>query len=382
MSRLTYTANFYCRASKANRNGDSPIELSIIINGSRTFIQLPIRCKASEFNKLVSSRKSNPIKDYVEETKSKLLEIQVDMLKNNIPFTSSNLREYYKNGGVVEQVYTISNLFDDYIKLIKPRIGVDLTEASYNRYIRAKNYLLEYIGKDIVLSELTPSIMQGFHIDLNSKYQESTVCGIMTRVKTIIKYALDNGKISKNPFINIKYGKGRKEIHYLTQEELNTIYNLKLDNKSLEDIRDCFILQASTGLSYIDLLNLKKEDIQIAEDSTHYIVKNRHKTNIQYTTVVLPMGVEVLKKHNYQLRVISNQKYNLMLKNIQALAGIDTNITSHLARKTFATLALQRGVRMETVSKMLGHSNISTTSSAYAKLLNKTVIEEAKKIYL
>ena len=377
--KTTYTVNFYCRASKANRTGDSPVELSIIINGKRCFIQLPIRCKASEFNKLLSTRKSNPIKDYCEETKNKLQQIQVDMMKHNIAFTAENLRMYYQNGGVSQNLYTVSKLFDEYIKMIEPRVGNDLTEASFSRYIKAKELLLKYLEKDILVEEITPSTIQGFHIFINNKYEESTVYGIMTRTKTVIKYAQDNGKLSLNPFQGIKLGKGRKEIKYLTQDELNALNSLEIDNKSLSDVRDAFILQASTGLSYIDLLNLQKEDIKITEDGTHYIVKNRHKTNVQYTTLVLPMGVEVLKKHNYQLRIISNQKYNLFLKTLQALTDIETNITSHLARKTFATLALQKGIRMETVSKMLGHSNITTTSQAYAKLLNTTVIKEAKE---
>ena len=375
--KTTYCCNFYCRNSKRNRTGDSPVELSIIINGKRCFIQLPVRCKASEFNKLLSTRKSNPIKEYCEQVKAKLTEIQLDMLKNNIPFTAENLRMYYQNGGVSQSLYTITKLFDEYFNLIKPRIDKDLSKEHYYRYLKVKSLMLDYLGKNILVEDITPAIMQGFLIYIQGKYNSSTVYGIMTRTKTIIRYAIDNGKLSKNPFQCIKYTKERKDIKYLTEDELNKINDLYIENKSLSSVRDCFIVQASTGLSYIDLLNLKKEDIHIAEDGTHYIIKNRHKTNVQYTTVVLPMGVEVLKKYDYNLHILSNQKYNAYLKIIQKMAGIETNMTSHLARKSFATLALQKGIRMETVSKMLGHSNLATTSSVYAKLLNNTIIKEA-----
>ena len=231
------------------------------------------------------------------------------------------------------------------------------------------------------LTSITPSTIEAFLIDCNSKYEQSTVCGIMTRIKTVLTYQKDNNKLQINPFLNVKYGRGKKDIVYLTEEELAKINNLEIDNKSLSDVRDAFILQASTGLAYIDIFNLKKEDIQIAEDGTHYIIKNRCKTNTQYTTVVLPYGVEVLKKHNYQLHIITNQKYNLFLKNIQALAGIETKLTTHLARKTFATLMLNKGVRLETVSKALGHSNTKVTQSAYGKLLSNTVISELKSVF-
>ena len=379
--RTTFSVNFYCRASKANRNGESPVELSIIINGKRCFIQLPIKCKSTEFKKLITSRKPNPIKDYVQEAHNKLTEIQVDMMKNSIPFTAENIRMYYQNGGVSQSLYTVSKLFDEYINLIKGRVGIDLTEASYNRYIRAKKYFMDYLQKDILVEEVSPSIMQGYHIYLKGKYMESTACGILTRTKTVFKFAMDNGKLAVNPFLNVKYGKGRKEIEYLTQEELETLINLRIENKSLDNVRDAFLLQSSTGLSYIDLLNLTKEDINIDEDGTHYIVKNRHKTDVEFTTVVLPFGIEVLKKHNYQLRIISNQKYNYMLKLLQDMAGIKTKMTSHLARKTYGTLLLNKGIRLETVAKMLGHKNVRTSATYYAKLLNNTVINEVKAAF-
>ena len=168
------------------------------------------------------------------------------------------------------------------------------------------------------------------------------------------------------------------EIEYLTEEEIDKIYNLEIENKSLSDVRDAFILQASTGLAYIDVYNLKKEDIQIDEAGTHYIVKNRCKTNTQYVTVVLDKGVDVLKKHNYQLHIISNQKYNYYLKNIQGLAGITTKLTTHLARRSFATHLLNSGVRLETVAKTLGHKSTAISSKYYCQLQAKEVVKEVK----
>lgn len=379
--RTTFCVQFYCRNCKTNKAGESPIELSLIINGKRCFIQLPIKCKASEFKKLLSSRKSNNIKEYCEQVKDKLNVIQLDMLKNNIPFTAQNLKMYFMNGCVSPNQYTITKLFDDYILLIKPRIDKDLTKEHYYRYVKVKSLMLDYLKQDILVEDITPAIITGFLIYIQGIYQESTVFGIMTRLKTIIRYALDNNKINHNPFQGIKYGRGKKEIKYLTEEELSTIYNLEIHNKTLSQIRDAFILQASTGLSYIDLVNLKKEDIHIDTDGTHYIIKNRHKTNVQFTTVVLPMGIDILKKYDYQLHIISNQKINEGLKHIQKFANIETNLTTHIARKSFATTLLNRGVRMEAVSKMLGHSNLITTSQVYAKLKNKTIIDEVKAVF-
>lgn len=377
--RTTYSLSFYCRQSKADRKGLALIELSININGKRLFINLPRKEYPEVFKKSLESKRNNPVKEYLDEVRNKFNEIQLDMLRNGIPLSAESLREYFKTGGV--KTYTLKDLVDEYLALLKKRVNVDLTDGAYKKYQNAFDCLLKYVPSNTEVQTLTPSLFESFLADCNIKYQKSTTSGIMTKIKTLIKYARDNGKIQINPLNGLKWSKGKKDIEYLTEDEIEKIYNLRLDNKSLSNVRDAFILQASTGLAYIDIYNLKKEDIRIDEDGTHYIVKNRHKTKTQYTTVILPKGVEVLKKNNYQLHIISNQKYNYMLKLIQDLAGVKTKMTTHLARKTFATYLLNHNVRLETVSKCLGHSSTAITQSAYGKLLNKTIIEEVKAVF-
>ena len=377
--RQTYSLSFYCRSSKEDKKGLAPIELSIIINGKRVFINLQRKEYPEVFKKSLESKRSNPVKEYLEEVRNQFNQIQLDMMRNNIPLTAESLKEYYKTGGIKQ--FTIEDAFAEYTALLRKRVGVDLSIGAFNKYEDAFSCFFKYVDKTKELTSITPSVIEGFLVDCNTKYTASTVCGIMTRIKTVINYQKDNNRIQINPFMNVKYGRGKKDIEYLTEEEINRIYNLEIDNQSLSDVRDAFILQASTGLAYIDVYNLKKEDIQVEEDGTHYIIKNRQKTSTQFTTIVLEKGVEVLKRHDYQLHIISNQKYNYFLKTLQGLAGIETKLTTHLARKTFATLLLNKGVRLETVSKALGHSNTKITQSAYGKLLNNTVINELKAAF-
>lgn len=377
--RTTHTLQFYCRQSKANKNGLSKIELSIIINGKRVFINLPREEYPDNFKKHISSKRNNPLKEYLDEIRTKFKDIELDMMRNNIPLTADNVREYYKSGGV--RTNTVGDLFTEYLEMLNKRVGKDLTHSAYKKYQNAFDCFKRFCSESTELSLVTKGMVEKFLIDCNSKYEKSTTCGIMTKVKTAFTFAKDSNLMQINPFSGVKYSRGKKDIEYLTEDEIKAIYDLNIDNKSLSDVRDAFILQASTGLAYIDIYNLKKEDIKICEDGTHYIVKNRHKTNTQFVTVVLPIGVEVLKKHNYQLHIISNQKYNLFIKTIQGMTGIDKNITTHLARKTFATLLLNKGVRLETVSKALGHASVKITQSAYSKLLNNTVINEIKAVF-
>lgn len=376
--RATHTIQLYCRQSKANKQGLANIEVSLIINGKRVFINLPRKEYPSEFKKMMESKRGNEIKEYVDEVRRKFSTIELDMMRSNIPLTAESVREYFKNGGVKSM--TVGDLFDEYLDMLYKRVGKDLTHSAYKKYQNAFDCFTKFCPRETELLAITPALAEKFMVDCQSKYQASTTCGILTKVKTAFTYAKDDNKIQINPFSRLKYSRGKKDIVYLTEEEIKAIYDLKIDNKSLSDVRDAFILQASTGMAYIDTYNLKKEDIQIAEDGTHYIVKNRHKTSTQFTSVILPMGVEVLKKHDYQLHIISNQKYNLFIKTIQGMAGIEKNLTTHVARKSYGTLLLNKGVRLEVVSKALGHSNTKITQQAYSKLLNNTVVDEIKAI--
>lgn len=377
--RNTYSIQFYCRPCKATKNGLAPVELSIIINGKRSFVQLPRKEYPEVFKKSINSKRDNPIKEFIYEVRNKLNDIQLDMMKNNIPVTTQSLREYFKTGGV--KSYLIRDMFDDYFSILSKRVGIDLTLGAYKKYQNARDCFYRFISPDKEAADLTPHLIESFLADCNTKYEQSTTCGIMTKIKTVIMYAKDNGKIQINPFSTVKYGKGKKDIEYLTEDEINTIKNKNITIDRLSKVRDLAIFQMSSGLSYIDTINLKKEDVHFTEDGTCYINKARHKTNVDYTAIVFPDGVEILKKYDYQLPNISNQKGNSYLKEIQDICGITKTLHFHLFRKTYATRLINRGVRLETVSKCLGHSNTTITQQTYSKLLNKTIIDEVKKVF-
>lgn len=380
MTRLTSSIAFYCRNCKKDKKGLAPIEASIIISGQRTFINLPRKERPEEFKQQTTTRKQTDVKQYLEEVRTLFNRYQTELLQNNLPITVQTLKEAFRNGGVAS--YTIERLFNDFLTQQQRRIDHNLTYGAYQKYEYARNLFYKHIDKNKEVGAITPSVIDSFYISLQQHYNTATSASHMTRLKTIITYGIDDGKIKINPFKNVKVKHSHKKIEYLTEEELNRIYNLDIDNKSLSDIRDAFLFQASTGLAYVDLLNLKKEDIKITEDGTHYITKNRHKTDSEYTTVVLPMGVEMLKRHNYKIRVITNQKYNLFLKTIQLLANIQNKtLTTHIARKTFCCLLLNKGVSINTVAKCAGHNDIKITRSYYATLQENTIIKEINQAF-
>ena len=379
MTRITSSIAFYCRECKKDKKGYAPLEASIIISGQRTFINLPRKERPEEFRRQTTKRQQTDLKTYLEEVRTLFNHYQTELLQQGLPITPQTIKDAFKNGGVAS--YTIERLFNDFLTQQRKRIDHDLTYAAYQKYEYVRNLFFGHIDKKKEVVAITPNVIDDFYIMLQQCYNTATAASHMTRLKTIITYGINDGKIKINPFKNVKVKHSKKKIEYLTEEELQRIHDLEIDNKSLEDVRDAFLFQASTGLAYIDLVNLRKEDIQETEDGTYYITKTRHKTDSEYTTVILPMGVEVLKKHNYQLRVITNQKYNLFLKTIQGLANISKTMTTHLARKTFCCLLLNRGVNINTVAKCAGHQDIKITRSYYATLQESTVIKEVKMAF-
>lgn len=374
--RTTTSYSFYCRQSKIDRNGQAPVELGICINGTRKFLNLPFKCSPADFNK---KRRPKYIEDYIDAQRVKVATIVTDMLNHDIPLTTESLREYLRTGGV--KSYTIKDLFDDYFRILSKKVEVSITMKVYEKYKLVKRQFSEFIDFSKECNAVTPSVIQEFYAELRKKYKDSTSSGMMTKLKTIVKYGIDNGHIKINPFQGTKINKGKGDIIYLTEPELKRIVDCQIDNVSLSNVRDAFVLQASTGLAYCDILGLKETDIKTTEDGTYYITKQRQKTGTTYTSVVMPAGVEVLKKHGGQVpKIISNQKYNLFLKNIQALSGVTTTLTTHVARRTYATTLLNRGVRIETVSKCLGHANVRITQAAYAEFLDDTIIKEVEKV--
>lgn len=351
--------------------------MSIICNGERILINLPYKVKVEEFNR---KRRPKEIEDYLNAQRNLINKVITDLAENGLPLTSKNVRDYYRTGGV--KSYTANDLFEEYLSILRTRVGHNLTKGVYRKYELVRDLFFSRFDREQEVTAITNFIVRKFFSLLDSKYDNSTAVGYKTKFKAFITFGIDNNKIKVNPFQGVKIVKEKKEIEYLTNEEIKKIVETPIENKSLDMVRDVFVLQLSTGLAYADVCALKKEDINIAEDGTHYIVKPRVKTGTTYSTVILPEGVEVLKKHDYNIKVISNQKMNLFLHTIQQYCGIEKNLTTHLARHSFAQRLLSSGVRLETVSKTLGHANTKVTQSFYCAIRPTDVIREVNSIMI
>lgn len=213
------------------------------------------------------------------------------------------------------------------------------------------------------------------------RYKAGTIRAYISALKRIVQEAREKGYIHHDPFKSIKLPKCVQTRSYLTEEEVQCIREVRLEDEKLRWARDCFIFQCYTGLAYIDMAHFDYAKDVIHERGQQYIVGGRHKTKERYRIMLLPPAIEVLARYDYELPIKHwhYSQYNDYCKLIGAYAGIKKNVTTHVARHTFATWALSKGLPIEVVSKMLAHADIKTTQ-VYAKILQKNVDEGYSKL--
>ena len=371
-----FNFSFICRSSKVDRNGLAPIELSITIEGKRTYIALPRKCKPTDFAILNKSKKNNDVITYLSAIRTKLNKHINSMLSEDIAITAASIKEYFKTGGV--KSYTLFNVANEFLSYYTKKTA-NCSSAVVRKYELAIDKFKSFIG-DIELKTITPQHIEEFKIELKEKYQleDTTINYIVARNKTMITYAFNKGYISINPMAFITISKKQKDVEYLTNEEVERIQNKDFKNERLNKVRDLFIFQCETALAFTDMAQISFCDIQCS-DGMYYIKKQRQKTKVEFFTVLTRTAMNILKKYNFNLNIVSNQKCNAYLKEIADICKINKPLHTHIGRHTAATRLLNEGHPIEVVSKILGHTNIRQTQH-YSKLIDKTVLNSFRKI--
>lgn len=372
--RTTFSIQYYCRKSKINKSGEAPIECSITINGDRVMLNLPMRANPADFAK---KHQPKEIVEFISIQRVKMKEVVNQLMDYNIPVTAENLRKYLRTGGV--QAYRLKDLFRDYLAILSKRVDVDMTLAVYNKYVLAKKRFFSVIDQELECGCLTNAMLKNVVTELYRMYDSSTAAGYCTRIKTFIKFGMDNGHIKNNPWSGIKITKGWKPIEMLSDDDFERIRQKSFDIERIDKVRDMFVFACGSGLAYIDLRELTPEDFQ--EVNGHMcVIKERHKTANTFVSVLLPWAVEVAKKYNYNFKgvVISNQRFNAYLKEIQDICNVTSvrSLHTHLGRHYYLNHLLNQGVRPETVAKAAGHSNYKTLLKHYARIEETTTVNE------
>ena len=252
-------------------------------------------------------------------------------------------------------------------------------------------------SKNILISEIDFAFIEEYDhfmiVNYTDNYGKSIVRNTInkhhTRLRTILHNAVKEDLIVKNPYINFPLKNNKTHREYLTIEEINEIKDNDLGgNKSLQHVRDFFLFSVFTGLRYNDAYNLKMDNIKTDSNGNKIIQIIMEKTDDKINIPLLDEAHVIIKRYEndparevfgYVLPRYSNQKLNAYLKAITEICGIQKNITHHVGRHSFATLALNKNIPIEVVQKLLGHSDIKTTQ-IYAKMMTQTIVTEMQKM--
>ena len=391
--RRNFKIVFYMRGNYVNKEGKSAIMLRLSLDGKRITIGATGIAVTPSLWEMQQQRLRG------RSTEAMQVNHQLDVIRAELLDISNRLEvEGRLSLGAVRSAYlredaqelTIGWLFDKHIETIKEQVGVNLSATSYHKYDLCKSRFMamleaRYKCQDIRLDELTPVMIENYHIYLTTVvgHCHNTATKTLKTLKTVMYYGKKLGVIQHDPFLGVKFHLDPVDRGFLTEEELERIMKKNFSVRRLELVRDIFVFACFTGLSYIDVSGLTYQNL-VTLNGTEWIIAKRQKTNTPINVVLLKVAKQLIKKYendkqrkNRVFPMISNQKMNSYLKEIGDLCGINKNMSFHLARHTFATMTLSMGVPIESVSKMLGHTNIKTTQ-IYARITNKKIEQDMK----
>lgn len=392
---------FYIKRTKADPEGKCKVYVRITVNGKRsefsTNRKIPVQFWNSSSSRATgNSKEALILNTYLAEVKSDLFSSFQQLKYEEMDITAETLRNRYL--GKDRNQKMILEIFEDHNQKLEGLIGSDYSPGTAERYRTAKKHLQSYIKKeylknDLPVENIDYKFIVGFEYYLKTvrKCAHNSAVKYITNFKKIIRIAFANDWIKKDPFLHWKGKLKVVDREFLTESELQQMISTPMKVPRLDVVKDIFIFCCFTGLAYADAKKLSEIDIVGGTKGEKWIKTSRIKTKTRSNIPLLPTAEIILEKYNEHavvtegkalLPVLSNQKMNGYLKEVADLCGIKKNLTFHLARHTFATtVTLSNGVPIESVSKMLGHTNIRTTQH-YAKILDMKVGEDMKALKL
>ena len=286
----------------------------------------------------------------------------------------------------------ILELFARHNREFAAKVGYGRTYGTYVRYRTVYRHLALYIRKrygkeDLPLTGIGNSFVGGFDAWLRKEKHlaPNSVWSYMITLKHIFTLARNEGLMAVNPFSSYVNSYTGVDRGYLLEEELVHLMAAPVRSEVEERVRDLFLFSCFTGLSYIDIKNLHEENIQHLFDGCWWVIVRRHKTHVESNVRLLDVPLRLVEKYRGRtgdgrvFPVPSDNCCNENLKRLAARCGIRTHVTFHVGRHTFATMSLNRGMPVETLSRILGHTNIRTTQ-IYAKITNRKISEDMARL--
>lgn len=394
MDRNYFSILFFIKKSKLLKNGEAPICLRITINGQRAEVQIKRSVEVSLWNSnkecaIGKERKHQELNHYLETVRTKVLRIHRELEQDGKPITAEILKRHFYGEG--ESPKMLLEVFREHNKKYRELLDKDVVLGTVLRYERTVRYLEEFMKEkyrfsDIPLKNINQEFVKEFEhfIKTEKDCAQNATVKYLKNLKKIIRNALVNKWMDDDPFVEIRFHQTASNREFLTEEELNKLIDKDFTIPRMEIVRDIFVFCSLTGLAFTDVQHLTPEHIFHDMDGSFWIRKTWEKTDNMCNIPLLDLPLKLIRKYQNHpecvrkgvvMPVPCNQRMNSYLKEIADICGIQKALSTHIARHTFACLAIANKVSTESIAKMLGHTDIRTTK-IYARVLDRTVADE------
>ncbi|MCW4451583.1 site-specific integrase [Kaistella sp. BT6-1-3] len=386
---------FLLRRNSINAKGICPIECRITLDKQRKpfatglFIN-PDHWNAKKQKAIPSTRDNSQISTQLSLIKQEINQAFLFLQVQGREFNAEDIYMHYK-GENIKDDKSIMEIFNLHIAKQEKLIGISTTKGSVAKFYQTKTHVKNYIfwkfkKHDYMLNKMKMSFITEFeyYLKAEKQFEQNTIHKTLQRLKQMVKLAVGLDFLAKDPFLLHKNKRPKKQVVFLSEEELAKIDQHEFASQRLQQVADMFIFCCYTGLAFLEMSTLERKHIIIGSDKKKWISITRQKTNKKYEIPLLKKAEMILQKYEggeKLLPKISNQRFNSYLKEIAEIVGIQKNLTHHIARKTFAsTILLYNDVPMEIVSELLGHSEMSITQNHYAKVVKAKLSESMTKV--
>lgn len=399
LSRGTFNVFFLIKKTKLLRNGEAPVCVRVTVNKRMVEMQIKRSVPVELWNQQKQCSKgrdasSRELNLYLENVRTRIYQIRRELETDGMDVTALAIRDYFY--GRQKANYFLTEVYAEHNEKCRALIGKEYRVSTVEKFETSLSHIKEFLRKeyqtsDILLSEVNNKFIRKFDFFLKTtkNCQQNSAIKHLKNLKKIIRIALANEWIKKDPFVGIQFKLEETNPQFLTQVELDKLQTKELTIARLDQVRDVFVFCCYTGLAFVDVKNLKKAHLVTDNEGNLWIRKKREKTGVMCNIPILTPAKKILEKYllhpdcgpmNLLLPVISNQRTNAYLKEIADLCGINKKLTTHVARHTCATVVmLANNVSMENVAKILGHANTKMTHH-YAKVLDNSILRDIKAV--
>ncbi|MGN6395664.1 MAG: site-specific integrase [Mucilaginibacter sp.] len=386
---------FYLKKPKNYVSGNVAVYLRIIVDGKRMEVTAGRECDPSLWNNATNRLKGNredakAFNRYLDHVYAQALDAHQALIVAKEEITPEAIKN--KLLGKDKSSRMLIEIYRGHNREMAALVGSEYAKGTLGRYEISLRHTANFIKwkfdkPDIDICKIDHHFVTSyeFYLCTQRNCANNSAVKYIKNFGKIVRICLANGWIEKDPFLKFKSKVKRVDRVFLDANELQHIADKEIDTERLAQVRDIFVFSCFTGLAYADVQKLSRQEIVLGPDGELWINTKRRKTDTLSKIPLLPSAVAIIKAYSKRpdvacsdkvLPVLSNQRMNAYLKELAAICGINKPLTFHIARHTFATtVTLANGVPIESVSKMLGHTDIKTTQH-YAKVLDMKVAND------